>query len=477
MAKNATVDAGRRRQQRGGTRIMTRISCTPRFIGLALCTLLTGASLAGAAYGAKVKEKIAFSFDGTDGNVPNAGLIADAKGNLYGTTSYNGGAHGYGNVFELTHAKGGWKETDLYDFTGGADGAWPLDSLIFDAAGNLYGTAESGGQGQCVKGSQQWFGCGVVFELTPSGGTWQEKVLFSFVPGQVKGIIPVGGLVFDGSGNLYGTTWAPGVDGGPRYSRTSGRISPGTYWGCSDPGCGGTVFELSPTKSGWQEQDIYAFTGGSDGGVSQANLIFDAAGNLYGTTVYGGSTGCVGGYGCGVVFEVSPGKTGWSETVLHTFSGADGANPQASLIFDARGNLYSTTVYGGGGNCSVLDETPGCGTVFRMGPKGGGWKESVLYSFGGGADGAGPFAAMIMDGQGNLYGTTNQSGSGQYADGVAFELTPSGHSWKETVLHDFGYPDASAPAAPLLAMPKDRFFGTSQGGGKYDQGTVFELIP
>lgn len=445
---------------------MTRISRTPRKIGTVLCALLAGASLAGAAQAATTHEKIVLSFNGKDGNLPNAGFVADAKGNLYGTTSYNGGAYGYGNVFELSPTKKGWKETVLYDFTGGADGAWPLDSLTLDATGNIYGTAESGGQGQCVKNGQNWLGCGVVFELTQSGDAWQENVLFSFVPGQVKGVVPVGGLVFDSAGNLYGTTWAPGVAGGPRYTRTAPNAQPGTYWGCSDPGCGGTVFELSPTNGGWQEQDIYAFTGTTDGSVSYANLIFDAAGNLYGTTAYGGNTGCVGGYGCGVVFELSPVKNGWSESVLHDFTGADGANSQASLIFDGKGNLYGTTEAGGASNL---------GAVFELQPKKRGWNESVLYSFGG-TDGANPFAAVIMDGQGNLYGTTNQGGTGQYATGVAYELVPSGNSWKETVLHTFAYPDAQAPAAPLLELTKGHFYGTAQAGAAYNQGGVFEVI-
>lgn len=446
---------------------MARISRRLRSVETVLCALLS-AGIAGAAQAATAREKIVLSFDGKDGNLPNAGLVADAKGNLYGTTSYNGGTYGYGNVFELSHTKSGWTETVLYNFTGGADGAWPLDSLTFDAAGNLYGTAESGGQGQCVLDGSQWLGCGVVFELKHSSRGWKEKVLFSFVPGQVKGVIPVGGVVFDGAGNLYGTTWAPGVSGGPRLSRKAPPPARPTYWGCSDPGCGGTVFELSPTKSGWQEQDIYAFTSGDDGGVSQANLIFDGAGNLYGTTVYGGSTGCAYGYGCGVVFELSPGNGGWSESVLHAFSGSDGSYPQASLIFDSKGNLLSTTAAGG---------ASGYGTVFRLQPGSGGWTEKSLYDFSGGADGGNPFAAVIMDGQGNLFGTTNQGGSGQYATGVAYMLSPSGHSWSETVLYTLAYPGAQAPAAPLLAMPDGKLFGTAQAGGNYNHGAVFQLVP
>jgi uncharacterized repeat protein (TIGR03803 family) len=441
-----------------GKTIMTKI--TRKHIGTALCALLAG--VAGAAHGA-TREKDLVTFNGTDGSTPQGALIADAKGNLYGTTSYGGGH--CGNVFELSHTSGGWKETVLYNFTCGADGADPLDSLVFDAAGNLYGTAYLGGQGNG----------GVVFELTPSGGTWQYKVLFSFVQGQVKGIEPAGGLVIDQAGNLYGTTWAPGLQGGPHTLQGQSGHSPPTFWGCNDPGCGGTVFELSPIQGGgWQERDIYAFTGGSDGGVSQANLIIDAAGNLYGTTVYGGSTGCVSGYGCGVVFEVSPGKGGWSESVLHTFAGpgTDGANPQSSLIFGSDGNLNGTTAYGGSGDCTTPYEPDGCGTVFSLKPGKAGWKENVLHSFSGEPDGSFPFAAVTMDGNGNLLGTTYQGGNGC---GVAYKLAPSGHSWSESVLYAFTYPNASQPAAPLLAMPDGRLFDTDLNGGTDEYGGVFEL--
>lgn len=449
---------------------MTTYARKHRYIGVGFCALLAGASMAGAAHGSSDREKNLFLFNGTNGSSPEGALIADAKGNLYGTTAYanNGSSTNCGNVFELSHAKSGWKEKVLYNFTCGADGGAPLDSLVFDAAGNLYGTTLTGGQGQCVLVGQQRFGCGVVFELTPSGGSWQEKVLFSFVPGQVKGVMPVGGLVIDKAGNLYGTTYGAGVSGGSHAGQRP------TYWGCNDPGCGGTVFELSPTQSGWQEQDIYAFTGGSDGGVSEANLVFDAAGNLYGTTVYGGSTGCPGGYGCGVVFEVSSGQSGWSETVLHTFSATDGAYPQGSVTFDRHGNLYSTTSYGGSGSCNVRYEPPGCGTVFRLQPGTTGWKENVLYNFDGGNDGGTPLAAVIMDGRGDLLGTTFQGGSG--GEGVVFELAPSGHSWKESVLYAFSRPGAGQPVAPLLAMPDGRLFDTSLNGGANDYGAVFELI-
>jgi hypothetical protein len=416
---------------------------------------------------AKAREKVIFSFNLTDGNLPNAGLVADKQGNLYGTTSYNGGTHGWGNVFELSPAKGGgWKETVLFNFTGGADGGWPLDSLILDSAGNLYGTTESGGQGQCVVGGG---GCGVAFELTHSKSGWKETVLYSFVPGKTKGVIPVGGMVFDKAGNLYGTTWAPGVGGGPLRLRTASGTSVQTYWGCSNPGCGGTVFELTPMKNGWKEKDIYAFTGGKDGSTSQASLIFDSAGNLYGTTVYGGTSGCAGGYGCGVAFKLALGNHGWKETVLHQFTGAaDGAYPMGSLIFDKAGNLYSTASAGG---------SAGKGAVFELTPAGKGWNESVMYTFTGGTDGGNPFATVVFDSQGNLYGTTNSGGNG-YQSGVAYKLVQSNHAWTETVLHTFSYPrDGQGPAAPLIFGPHGFLYGTTQLGGTSNHGAVFEVTP
>jgi uncharacterized repeat protein (TIGR03803 family) len=415
---------------------------------------------------AKTREKIIFSFDEANGNVPDAGLIADKQGNLYGTTFDGGGANGLGNVFELSPTKsGGWTETVLHKFTG-PDGALPVSSLIFDAAGNLYGTAQVGGQGKCTNTG---LGCGVVFKLSRGKNGWKETVLYSFVPGKTKGVIPAGGLVFDSAGNLYGTTWAPGVLGGPLYARAR-EASRNTFWGCSVPGCGGTVYKLTPTKNGWKETDIYAFTGGSDGSTSQASLIFDGAGNLYGTTVYGGTTGCTSGYGCGVVFKLSPGKSGWKESVLFSFTGAaDGAYPMGSLVFDAAGNLYSTAAAGGASEK---------GAVFELTNAGHKWTEAVLYSFTGGPDGGSPFATVISDGQGNLYGTTAQGGDG-YQSGVAYELIPSGGGWTEKVLHTFTYGggEGQSPVAPLSFGPKGYLYGTTQLGGAYNHGAVFKLVP
>lgn len=406
--------------------------------------VIAGMSIAGTAEAHAGKEKIVLNFDGTDGYAPAGALIADAKGNLYGTTSYSGG-----NVFELSRGKHGWKETVLYKFTGGADGGGPLDSLTFDSQGNLYGTTYTGGQGTCIEGGG---GCGVVFELTPSGKTWQETVLYSFVPGQqLKGGSPSAGVVFDKAGNLYGTT------------------SVGN----------GTVYELSPANNGWQYQEIHQFTGGSsDGALPQDNLIIDSAGNLYGTATTGGSRSCYQGTGCGIVFELTPSNGGWTETVLHAFSGGtDGAYPYAGLMFDKSGNLYGTTWQGGGSN-GCFDNL-GCGTVFELTPGKSGWTENVLYGFPCSQPnctvGSNPQAAVIMDASGNLYSTTSAGGTG--TQGVVFELKPGNSSWTESVLHTFmpGTEDGEISVAPLLALPNGRMLGVTVFGGSAGDGTVFEI--
>src|ERR1019366_6074253 len=258
----------------------------------------------------------------------------------------------------------------------------PYSSLIFDAAGNLYGTTFGGGTS----------GYGTVFELRPgAGGTWTEKVVYSFANNGTDGHEPYAGLIFDAAGNLYGTTWA----GGP-----------------SDLG---TVFELTPAGGGtWTEKVLHSFINdGTDGNEPYAGLIFDAAGNLYGTTQDGGTAFT------GTVFQLTPAAGGtWTEKVVYSFAnnGTDGTVPKAGVIFDAAGNLYGTTSQGGPSNA---------GTVFELTPAGGGtWTEKVLHTFGSSTDGIDPVAGLIFDGAGNLYGTTSRGGT--YNRGTAFELTPAG---------------------------------------------------
>jgi uncharacterized repeat protein (TIGR03803 family) len=357
---------------------------------------------------------------------PWGSLVFDNSGNLYGTTYH--GANGGSAVFKLSpDSNGHWKESVIYRFTGSIN---LVAGLTFDQAGNLYGTAINGGTA----------GFGSVFKLTPnSNGTWTESVLHSFcsLTNCADGYLPAAGVIFDKLGNLYSTTVGGGASGS------------------------GTVFEMTPRKDGsWKESVLYSFTGGNDGGEPMAALTFDAAGNLYGTTEYGGNSGCMGGLNCGVVFMLTPNAKGhWKQKVLHEFSGGgDGANPVSGLVVDAAGNLYGTTAYGGnfacadGSNCGVTFMlTPiapsagltsdgkgsfygttvlggdlkvcsgaGCGVVFKLAPNSnGGWKQTVLHRF---ADkpGANPLVNVILDPAGNLYGTT----FGHTAFGSVFEVTP-----------------------------------------------------
>jgi uncharacterized repeat protein (TIGR03803 family) len=404
------------------------------------------------------KATVLHSFDSWDGSAPQSGLIFDAAGNLYGTTvtggTYPCGALGCGTVFELTPVPGGgWTETVLHSFSGSApDGLNPYASLVFDAVGNLYGTTAGGGT----------YGYGTVFELSPApGGGWRERVLHSFANG-TDGAYPVyGALIFDAAGNLYGTT-----------------SSGGTYSCQGNGGCG-TVFELSPTASGgWTETVLYDFGRGTDGYSPEAGLVQDAAGNLYGTTTYGGANGCaVAQYeGCGTVFELTPAAGGrWTETVVHDFGGGtDAATPVAGLTFDTAGNLYGTTESGG---------SYGFGTVFELSPAGTGWSEKVIYSFNEGPDGYEPTAGtLVFDTAGSLYGTAYYGGS-DGDGGTAFQLTQAaGGAWTETALYSFALYDGDW--AGLIFDADGNLYGTTWygGTGQCDApypgcGTVFELSP
>jgi len=352
--------------------------------------------------GGKWKEKVLHRFNMRDGAIPEAGLIFDAKGYLYGTTDTGGGNDDAGVVFELMPtAHGAWKEKVLHGFNLDTDGFNPDAALIFDAFGNLYGTT--------FQGPDRSNGLGTVFELTPkAGGGWTEKLLHTFTNTGSEGYQPEAGLIFDPSGNLYGTT------------TVGGSISSECRFGC------GTVFELTPKAAGsWTEKVLHRFNSNrKDGYQPYATLIIDASGNLYGTTEYGGSGSCDDGQGvgCGIVFELTPKSGGgWAEKVPHNFNGKDGAYPIAGLIMDASGNLYGTTTSGGGisSECKF-----GCGTVFRLTPKAGGsWTEKVLHNFNpDGKGGAFPEAGLIFDASGNLYGTTY--GGGAYGYGTVFEITP-----------------------------------------------------
>ena len=392
---------------------------------------------------AQSKYKTLYKFKGgKDGNGAFAGLIFDLAGNLYGTTVY-GGANNAGTVFELTPTStGGWTQSVLYSFDC-ADGCNPQsESLIFDGAGNLYGVTPGGGL----------YGRGVVFELTPTSSGWTESVLYSFTGG-ADGSGP-SGVIFDAAGNLYGTTW------------NGGRTSCGN-------GCG-VVFKLAPTSSGWNESVLYSF--GPDGQNSNADLIFDNLGNLYGVTWYGGT------YGWGTVFRLAPKSDGsWTESGLYQFKGdKDGAHPRARLIFDSAGNLYGTT-----GNAY----TSGYGIVFELVPNSNGtWTKRTLHQFTGGKDGTNPDGDLVFDSAGNLYGTTPFGGADGY--GVVFKLTPTSTGrWKYHVLHAFKDSPGAYPYAGLVFDGVGTLYGTTMGGvvpaDRRNQerdstktfGSVFEITP
>jgi len=356
------------------------------------------------------------------------------------------------------------KEKILYTFTGGADGAAPNGSLLADKTGNLYGAAPAAGIGTCGDG----FGCGTIFELTPnSDGTWSQKVIYSFRGGN-DGWNPSPGMLFDVEGRLYGAT----NEGGDR---------------CSYPGGCGTIFRLTLQSDGtWSKSTLYRFLGGTDG-QNPSGVVSDGKGNLFGATFFGGTNACSSGIGCGTVFELSLSTGGtWSESIIYRFAGgSDPYGANASLILDSNGNLYGTSESGGGSpNCSV-----GCGAVFEVSPNGGTWSETVLYAFTGGADGANPFAPVVLGKDGNLYSTAAGGGDLSCTPynqpggcGVVFELQPNGGQWSESVLYTFqGGSDGAIPISSVVFDPQGDMLGATNIGGNggcyeaFGCGTVFAL--
>jgi len=402
---------------------------------------LSGLAIVGvvvlSSSGAIASEKVLYSFQGgNDGLAPQAGVVADDFGNLYGTTAAGGagtdcddGTSGCGTVYEL--AAGGGAESVLHTFSGGCDGALPFGGLVRDRQGNLYGTTAIGGTCNSDVGN------GTVFKLSPEG---VETVLYAFL-GASDGSDPSGNLVRDKKGNLFGTTEAGG-----------------DMAGCGGFGCG-VVFEVTPES---RESVLYAFQGGTDGAHPDGGVIADDAGNLYGTANDGGNFTCINGSsGCGVVFKVTPGG---AETVLYAFqNGVDGNVPAPGLIADNSGNFYGATSSGGTGNL---------GTVFEVSSGG---TETVLHSFQGGSDGGDPEAGVVMDRSGNLYGTTYDGGSAhchREGCGTVFKLAPDG---TETVLYALYGKHGVQPTASLLLGKHGFLYGTTNEGGIDNNGVVFSV--
>jgi uncharacterized repeat protein (TIGR03803 family) len=447
-----------------------------RPLGLSAAVVFFVVSLLGGTSPAQVPaEHVIYSFcdkypSCPHGAFPYAGLIMDPSGNfLYGTTYKGGGGLGCngigcGTVFLLHLTETGWKQRVLHGFASFAnDGLFPVAAVVLDKAGNLYGTTWGGGNtsSQCTG-----FGsCGTVFELSPGPNEWIENVLYDFCSQAncKDGADPVASLILDAAGNLYGTTATGGISSGK----------------CRD-GCG-TVFELVREPNGWSEKVLFRFTY-DQGANPEANLTFDDAGNLYGTTIYGGANGI------GTVFKLTPGSNGkWTETVLHSFNTVDGRGPVAGVILDAAGNLYGTTYLGGTGAGCLYSY--GCGTVFELSPNsdGSSWNEQVLYSFCSQTnctDGANPSGSLVSAGAGVMYGSTYQGGLGI---GVVFKLTLS-TTWSESSVYALGsnsaVNDAMNPEGALIVDAQGKLFGTGEYGGNSTNcnnnsscGAVFVVNP
>ncbi|HVR45298.1 MAG TPA: choice-of-anchor tandem repeat GloVer-containing protein [Candidatus Binatia bacterium] len=399
---------------------------------VAACTTTHGAAYGptsalpsiGSAAGAS--EQVLYSFTGgNDGGNAATGLVRDSGGNLYGTTVV-GGKNTCGTVFKLTpQATPPWPESVLYNFGCFSDGKNPHGGVTFDSKGNLDGTTVSGGSGPSC-GS---YGCGVVFQLTPA----TENVLHDFTGGR-DGFGPGGGVTFDASGNLYGTTPDGGVDSQ------------------------GIVYEVT---SHAQERIVHTFTGGKDGGVGSLGLLLLESGGLYGVTEEGGA------HSAGTVYRLTRTGKRWALSTLYAFKGTpDAASPYGGLVPNAAGDLFGTTYYGGAN---------GMGTVFELTRNAkGGYHERVLYSFKGGSDGSSPTSTLAFGGS-DLYGTTS-AGGGSCGCGTIFRVNAT--SGAESVLHAFGNgTDGAYPYYGLTKGAKGVFYGTTVAGGSSGQGAVFEFKP
>ncbi len=417
---------------------------------LGICAVVISISVTLLWAGAP-RVNVLYRFSGpSDAGGTQGPLIADGMGNLYGTSAF-GGQHGCGTVFELRSpaVRGGkWKETILYAFTGGADGAAPNPGLVRDTKGNLFGTTFDGGL--C------FYVCGVVFKLSPPtsvGGAWTFSVIHSFSGAGIgDGGGPSGNLILDHQGNLYGVT------------QQGGNIV------CSDSiGPCGEVFQLSGSQQigvGWTLNVLYTFRGVPDGQYPYGGVIFDGKGNLYGVTSEGGTGKCTDGegltIGCGLIFRLSPSASCWTESVLYDFTASENNMPGGPLTLGNDGALYGTASY----------------SVFRVAAAGGAWKKQDLYIFTKGINGTIPSAPVSFDAAGNFYGTTASSGLNGFS--TAFRLSPSlGQGrWTETTLAEFGTGlNSDQPRGGLVTGKFGWRYGVTSDGSLTANGFVFAIAP
>ena len=380
--------------------------------------------------------QVIYSFGGdADGEYTDTDLVMDRAGNIYGS-SVQGGDFASGTVFQLSPSGGSWIHTVLYSFTGGNDGGEPYKGVTLDAQGNLYGTAVTGGTGACEGG------CGVVYKLTNSG-VWTQSVIHNFNGNDGSG--PGSGVTFDRHGNLYGVTPTGGANGL------------------------GVIFQMRPDTGGsWKFKVIHNFTGGSDGASGMAGrLILDKAGNLYGVATTGGANGS------GVAFELVRGQTGqFTFKTLYAFKGQpDAGFPYGGLLFDKAGNLYGTTYYDGANDL---------GSVYQLAPQSDGtFKERVLYSFKGTADGDGPISTLVADQAGNLYGTASEAGAASCGCGTVFKLTHGANGkWSESTAYSFtSVPDGAFVYNGMVVDSAGNFYGATVHGGTGNDGAIYQFTP
>ena len=431
---------------------MKHFQALRNLVMVVITTAVIAMTLTVAAAAQARQFKVLHEFRGNfDGTAPTSALIEDSNGNLYGTT-ITGGINnsnvcggGCGTVFELSpKVGGGWTKTTLHWFTGNSDGGQPTGALVLDGDGNLYGTAQNGGVVGC--GGT----CGVIFKLSPASGPWTESTIYSFTGG--SGGFEPSGLVRDSNGNLYGTTGS----GGSNY---------------------GVAYELSESGGVWTETVLHTFAN-TDGSLPDSALYLDGSGNLFGTTLEGGVlTGtCKTFGGCGTVFEISPvSGGGWSFSEHMFTSSVKGLEPYGAALEDGEGNLYGVTSTAG------ASETGFNGNVYKLSPvAGGGWTETVIHVFDS-TNGRGP-VGLVADGSGGYFGTTAEGGnpSCQLGCGLVFDLKQTAKGgWEEVILHHFsGLYDGDLPNG-LIVDANGNIFGTTESGGSTacpgGCGTVFEI--
>ena len=407
------------------------------FSRMILAAAVASLALTPNSWGAS-RYKVLHNFGSSgDGTLPYGPPVIDREGNLYGVTIDGGTGqcsdYGCGTVFELApQARGVWREVILHNFTAGGGGSGPDGGLIIGSGGSLYGTISGDGS----------FATGGVFELSPNSGSWRYTILYSDNAGP--------GLVSDKLGNLYGEM------GRGQYKY-------------------GAIAELSPGPSGWNYADLYSFCVFQCGYSPPAPPIWDAKGNLFGTTTDGGigQPACWTSFGCGVIFKMMPNGDGtWTYHILHRFASysTDGQTPYGGLVMDSSGNFYGTTEYGG---------AKGNGTIFKLALTSGHWKKTVVYDFPDWHEGALPNSTLVLDKAGNLYGIGGggNQGCGPYTCGVVFKLAPQKNGqWKYGAVYKFSGPDGNFPIG-VIVDDNGNIFGTTESGGTYNAGVAFEITP